>query len=86
MTTKNEGSGAGAAPPPVKCGVQWIDCSGAPTPDTNDAIGYAVLVRDGRRFAVCAEHAKLIGNARTHAGDCNHVTQFSGTWSFESFG
>lgn len=74
-------------PNSVKCLVQWIDCRGNPTPDTNDAVGYAVLKRDNRRFPICAEHAKAIDSARVHfETGCPHVSRdpMSAVWTFEA--
>lgn len=57
----------------MKCEIQWIDWQGKPTPDANEAIGYAwveahTLTIDGRlihtpeskHFPICAKHAKRL--------------------------
>jgi hypothetical protein len=59
-----------------KCKIQWIDKSGQPTPDDNEAIGLArckgrVEQRHGRAiqftesewFPICACHAKQLDDA-----------------------
>jgi hypothetical protein len=46
----------------MKCRIQWIDERGNPTPDDNEAIGYAVNTQQVgkatsvRRYPICAEH------------------------------
>lgn len=65
------------------CQIKWIDCNGNPTPDTNDAVGHVILRADGRRFAICREHLDVHRRARTHSGDCGHVTRHPDTWDFE---
>ncbi len=67
----------------LTCKIQWVDCGGKPTPDQNDAVGYAVLKADGRRFPICREHLDVMRRARCHSGDCSHVTSFPNTWDFE---
>lgn len=50
-----------------KCGIQWIDSFGNPTPDTNDAIALAVCY-DPRSFGekgsapipICEHHARQV--------------------------
>ena len=69
----------------IKCKVEWVDCSGKPTPDDNDAIADAVLRADGRRFPVCAEHMRMVERARSHSGTCSHVTRFPTTWIIEKY-
>lgn len=51
-----------------KCEIQWVDASGNPTPDGNEAVCIAVstIVRLStgeetvRRYPCCAEHAKQL--------------------------
>lgn len=68
----------------VKCEIEWIDCNGTETPDSNDAVGYAVL--GSLKFPVCADHARTIGNRRCHHGDkCVHLSSNPSGWTFEPF-
>ena len=51
--------------PPIKCLIEWVDHTGEPTPDENDAIGVVVPIgrshRDARHaFPICADHAKRV--------------------------
>lgn len=53
------------------CKIQWIDSRGIPTPDTNPAVGYAVVTfpdgSKGHPIPICAEHASrahTMGNWR----------------------
>lgn len=68
----------------MKCKVGWIDCRGVPTYDDREAVGMAVLHRDGERFEapICAEHLKYMG--QTHSGECKHV-RGTADWRFEPF-
>ena len=69
----------------MKCQIQWIDCKGTPTPDNNEAVGFAVLA--DRKFPVCADHAKGIGyNWSHHSHDdvrCTHRSSDPAHWTFE---
>jgi hypothetical protein len=67
----------------LACKVRWIGCDGEPTPDDNDAVGHVVLKADGRRFPICSEHLDVVRRARSHSGECRHVTSFPDTWEFE---
>ena len=58
----------------MKCAIKWIDVNGQPTPDTNDAIGFATChfaaikradgsvcaAHDSPPLAICAEHARRL--------------------------
>lgn len=70
----------------MKCQIQWIDCKGNPTPDDNEAIGFAVLA-DRRMFPVCADHASKIGQNWSHHDArgmrCTHRSTDQATWTFE---
>ena len=60
-----------------KCAIQWVDNNGRPTPDNNNAIGYAYHVaytyhfpsgnschiEASQRYPICAAHAEQL-NAR----------------------
>lgn len=70
----------------MKCEIEWIDCHGHKTPDTNDAVGYAVLNGE-RRFPICEEHLSTLYAMTSHhpsSGTCSHrVTDTR--WTFEPF-
>jgi hypothetical protein len=56
------------------CKIQWIDCKGDPTPDERVAIG-EVYTQDepGRRWPICAEHAKFLDKFVVHHDPhCHH--------------
>lgn len=64
----------------IKCQIQWVDRTGTPTPDSNDAIGtvyceaYVHQMSDGRRvpmdrsgtFYICADHAATLQGPWMH--------------------
>lgn len=75
----------------MKCCIQWIDAQGNPTPDDNDAIGYAVMTSRGtypsgasadkvQRWPICAEH---LDRMPTHKLTCWTTPDASSQWSFE---
>lgn len=76
----------------MKCEIKWINCRGEDTPDTNTAIGFALLARkgfpDSRLIPICAEHLQTLLSGNSHHGvDCDHVTreEFAPVWSFHKF-
>ena len=55
------------------CSIQWIDCSGTPTPDKNPAVGIAVSTikyANGevqvRRSPICEDHLHTLRDHRSH--------------------
>jgi len=70
----------------MHCKIQWIDCSGNPTPDTNEAVGFAVF-KDGRRFPICASHLETLRDRRCHhepEKGCSHRSSDPhASWHFE---
>lgn len=70
----------------MKCRIQWIDCSGEPTPDENEAVGIAVTA-DGRQYPICAEHLATLQDNRVHhepVRGCSH-SRDANSWSFQPF-
>jgi len=69
-----------------QCEIQWIDCSGKSTPDTNDAVATANFVQDGRCFAICADHlVTLQMNRCHHDANCTHISVFPSPWTYTPY-
>ena len=69
-----------------KCEIRWIDCRGNATPDTNDAIGYAVNSDLGVRVPICTEHARYLERGKCHYDpNCSHPTKHPTSWRVEPF-
>lgn len=67
----------------MKCTIQWIDCRGNPTPDENEAVGYAIC--GPNRYLVCKDHlATLCRKVSHHDPACKHSAH-GWNWSFQPF-
>jgi hypothetical protein len=70
----------------MKCAIKWVDKSGNPTPDDNDAImlvrlpahvmqhhGRAISFSGSDWFPVCACHAKQLNDPGMHHWECKEL-------------
>lgn len=68
----------------IICQIEWIDCNGKPTPDTNVAVGSAIC--NGIAFAICADHlVTLQWNRLHHSSTCKHFNVRQSVWHYTAF-
>ena len=69
-----------------QCEIQWIDCNGVPTPDTNVAVASVTFIKDGRCFNICADHLTTLWlNKCHHDSNCTHYSTFPSAWTYTAY-
>ena len=73
----------------MRCTIKWIDCSCKPTPDENEAVGWAIQGHGvgEKRFPICADHLSTLQDRRSHHSPTTGCPHGVGTptWRFEPF-
>lgn len=76
----------------MKCAIKWIDKSGQPTPDDNDAVmlvrtvdrvqqigGRGIRFAASQWFPICECHAKQLSDPGMHIWECKSLDEHVAT-------
>jgi hypothetical protein len=70
-----------------QCKIEWINCSGLHTPDTNEAVGIAVYTGSSgvHTWPICADHLRTLHAEQVHHGVCTHHRLSEWKWTYEPY-